>query len=219
MVRMSMPSALIIAWAGLLFSICLNLSAVYVFRAQPDNCARTGQMDDGHFSYRDDDYPHQLPVHIQSVALTIEDSDSYGLANFDAYADWRTTDLFPHGNGFVKLGPEGIAMFHQMHCLQQIRSAIVQAAPDHHTRHCLNLIRQAVLCASDTTLAPMNIADGSDGLGMVHVCRDWEKVYDFVEQNQLKHIWVIFVETNECRGLSGFDKSNATNGARGYETE
>jgi len=24
-----------------------------------------------------------------------------------AWADWRTTDLFPNGNGFVKLGPEG----------------------------------------------------------------------------------------------------------------
>ena len=23
-----------------------------------------------------------------------------------AWADWRTTDLFPNGNGFVKLGPE-----------------------------------------------------------------------------------------------------------------
>jgi hypothetical protein len=66
-----------------------------------------GQADPILEGYRDDDYPHQLPPHIPSVALTIEDSDSYGLANFDAYADWRTTDLFSHGNGFVKLGPEG----------------------------------------------------------------------------------------------------------------
>jgi hypothetical protein len=57
--------------------------------------------------YKGDDYPHQLPLHIPSVALTVEDSEKYGLSDFNAYADWRTTDLFSHGNGFVKLGPEG----------------------------------------------------------------------------------------------------------------
>jgi len=126
------------------------------------------------------------------VALTIEDSDRYGLSDFNAYADWRTTDLFPKSNGFVKLGPEGrsfgIAMYHQMHCLQRIRNAIVQGDPGHHTRHCLNLLRQTVLCASDTTLDPMNSGQGTDGLGIVHVCRDWQTVYDFVEQNQLKQM-------------------------------
>jgi hypothetical protein len=79
-------------------------------------------------------------------------------------------------------------MFHQMHCLQMIRSAIVQGDPGHHTRHCLNLLRQAILCASDITLDPINLGtDGTDGIGVVHVCRDWEKVYDFVEQNKLRY--------------------------------
>jgi hypothetical protein len=81
----------------------------------------------------------------------------------------------------------GVSMFHQMHCLQKIRSAIVQGDAGHHVRHCLNLLRQAVLCASDTTLDPMNQVNGTDGLGVVHVCRDWEKVYEFVEENQLRH--------------------------------
>ncbi|KAJ7274204.1 hypothetical protein C8J57DRAFT_1062934, partial [Mycena rebaudengoi] len=140
-----------------------------------------------------DDHPHQLPLDVPPVALTIEDSDRYGLSDFGAYADWRTTDLFPQSNGFVKLGPQGdtrvgVAMFHQMHCLQRIRTAIVQGDPGHHTRHCLNLLRQTVLCASDTTLDPMNSAKGTDGLGIVHVCRDWQKVYDFVEENQLRHM-------------------------------
>ncbi|KAJ7143528.1 hypothetical protein C8R43DRAFT_953969 [Mycena crocata] len=188
MVKLSMPSALEIAWAGLLVSISLNLSAIYVFRHQTDTCARTGTMDDSHFNYQGDDYPHQLPLHIPSVALAIKDSDRYGLSDFNAYADWRTTDLFPRSNGFVELGPEGVAMFHQMHCLQRIRTAIVQGDPGHHTRHCLNLLRQTVLCASDTTLDPMNSPKGTDGLGIVHVCRDWQKVYDFVEENQMKYM-------------------------------
>ncbi|KAJ7851630.1 hypothetical protein B0H14DRAFT_3866257 [Mycena olivaceomarginata] len=195
MVRLSSPNALEIAWIGLLISISLNISAIYVFRHQPDSCGGTtgtGMLDDSGFSYKGDDYPHELPIHIPSVALTIEDSDRYGLSDFNAYADWRTTDLFPTSNGFVKLGPEGrsfgIAMYHQMHCLQRIRNAIVQGDPSHHTRHCLNLLRQTVLCASDTTLDPMNFAKGTDGLGVVHVCRDWQKVYDFVEQNQLQQM-------------------------------
>ncbi|KAJ7084134.1 hypothetical protein C8R44DRAFT_651621, partial [Mycena epipterygia] len=138
--------------------------------------------------YKDDDYPHQLPLHVPLVALTTEDSERYSLSDFDAYADWRSTDVFPKGNGFVQLGPDGVAMFHQMHCLQVIRTAIVQGGADQHARHCLNLLRQTVLCASDTTLDALDTEGGTDGLGSVHVCRDWQKVYDFVEDNQLKHM-------------------------------
>ncbi|KAJ7707397.1 hypothetical protein B0H17DRAFT_1125209 [Mycena rosella] len=188
MVKLPSPSALEVAWAGLLLSISLNISAIYVFRRQPAPCARPGPVDDSRFSYKGDDYPHELPLYIPPVALAIEDSERYGLSDLNAYADWRTTDLFPRSNGFVKLGLEGIAMFHQMHCLQRIRSALVQGDPGHHTRHCLNLLRQTVLCASDTTLDPLNSAKGTDGLGIVHVCRDWQKVYDFVEENQLRYM-------------------------------
>jgi hypothetical protein len=79
-------------------------------------------------------------------------------------------------------------MFHQMHCLQMIRRAIVRGDMGHHIHHCLNFLRQVVLCASDTTLNPLDYVDGTDGLGVVHICRDWEKVYDFVEKNQLQYI-------------------------------
>jgi hypothetical protein len=75
-----------------------------------------------------------------------------------------------------------------MHCLQIIRDTIVRGNPGYRTRHCLNLLRQAVLCASDTTLDPLSTATSADGLGTVHVCRDWQIVYDFVEINQLNHM-------------------------------
>ncbi|KAJ7196463.1 hypothetical protein GGX14DRAFT_375972, partial [Mycena pura] len=131
-----------------------------------------------------DDYPHQLPLHVPLVALTTENSESYSLSGFDAYVDWRSLDVFPRGNGFVHLGPDGVAMFHQMHCLQIIRSAIVQGGAGEHAEHCLNLLRQVVLCASDTTLDALDAENATDGLGSVHVCRDWQKVYDFMEENQ-----------------------------------
>jgi hypothetical protein len=44
------------------------------------------------------------------------------------------------------------------------------------------------MCYCDITLDPINVGtDGTDGVGVVHICRDWEKVYDFVEKNQLRH--------------------------------
>lgn len=30
---------------------------------------------------------------------------------------------------------------------------------------------------------------GADGVGVVHQCRDWEKVYDYVIENQGLEIW------------------------------
>ncbi|KAJ7642961.1 hypothetical protein DFH06DRAFT_1426664, partial [Mycena polygramma] len=189
MVRLPTPSTLEIAWVGLLVSIGLNLSAIYVFRHRPD--LDTWKCTNPTLSgYRGDDYPYQLPLHLPLIALKIEESKSYRLSDFDSYNDWRSTDVFPTGNGFVKLGPDGgasgIAMFHQMHCLQRVRDAILdpEGSADQHAAHCLNLLRQTVLCASDTSLDALNMEGGTDGIGTVHVCRDWQKVYDFVEENQ-----------------------------------
>lgn len=143
------------------------------------------------------------------------------MSNRDAWAEWRTTDAFEAANGFVRLGPQGeneflrefmarhdlmmnfnftgrafsISMFHQMHCLQKIRGAVLDSRwANSHTHHCLNLLRQAILCASDTTLDPLdrtgeNGMVGADGVGTVHVCRDWEKVYEFVHENHKSEAW------------------------------
>lgn len=76
-----------------------------------------------------------------------------------------------------------------------IRNGILQTAVvDSHTHHCLNLLRQAILCASDTTLDPINYMGDSgepatDGVGTLHVCRDWQAVYDFVTENQRSALW------------------------------
>ena len=48
--------------------------------------------------YVENDYPHLLPLHIPCVALKIKDSEGYGLSDFSAWSDWRSTDLFPNGN-------------------------------------------------------------------------------------------------------------------------
>lgn len=59
----------------------------------------------GSVAYEGDDYPNQLPLHLPPAALTIENADDrFGIADYRAWGDWRSTDYFPH-NGFVKLGP------------------------------------------------------------------------------------------------------------------
>jgi hypothetical protein len=84
-------------------------------------------------------------------------------------------------------------MFHQIHCLQMIRVALIHG-PNEHSGHCLNFLRQAILCNSDITLDPLlDDSDGAmaatDGLGVTHICRDWLQVYDYVAENQRGHMW------------------------------
>lgn len=58
-------------------------------------------------AYEGDDYPTQLPLYVPPAALTIENAEQhFGIADYNAWADWRSTDYFPW-SGFVKLGPNG----------------------------------------------------------------------------------------------------------------
>lgn len=112
-----------------------------------------------------------------------------------ATAEWNA--IRPPGKGFVFLGEEhfafGVSMWHQMHCLNHIRSVLVNGDDgSDHTAHCFHYLRQAILCAADTTLEPggtnMKLANGDKvaaGVETVHTCRDWRQVYDWME-NQHK---------------------------------
>ncbi|KAG1735293.1 uncharacterized protein EDB91DRAFT_1007658, partial [Suillus paluster] len=82
----------------------------------------------------------------------------------------------------------GVSMFHQIHCLQMIRKALINGSRC-HSGHCLNFLRQAVLCNADTTLDPFFVdpdgtMTGTDGLGMTTVCRNWAQVYAYTVENQ-----------------------------------
>jgi len=175
-------------------------------RAMPYGWDRpSSHIDDSQYSYIGDDHPVQIPLHVPSVQLEIEDTVRYGISDPDAWPDWRTTDLFPNAMGFVQLGPDGrtfgVSMFHQLHCLQMIRAAVIERHPEavhsnKHAQHCFDFIRQAILCAADTTLDPIDRVgttgkkgQGADGVGTTHVCRDWEAVYDFVYENQMSPSW------------------------------
>ncbi|KAL6309496.1 hypothetical protein BKA93DRAFT_723646 [Sparassis latifolia] len=166
-------------------------------------------------AWLDDDYPAVLPLDLgPPVALTTEDTRHYALDSGDAAAEYRA--LLP-GNerGFVRLGPEkrffGLAMFHQLHCLDSLREAVLHppiiangadVGVVKHLTHCLNYMREGILCAADVALEAELVQGSRDvgyGNGVTHVCRDWGKVHEFAERNYVA--W------------KRFEKDNATGGA------
>ncbi|KAI0059990.1 hypothetical protein BV25DRAFT_1871398 [Artomyces pyxidatus] len=184
----SLSTPHLVVCISLLVSVAGNFFSAWRLRQE----VSPGPIDDRHYTYKGDDYPVTLPLRLEDVALTYEEpaNGEYGVSSSKAWSEWQSLDRFPHTGGFVRLGPEGrgfgISMFHQLHCLNIIRSAVLKGVPVHHTTHCFHLLRQAILCASDTTLDPLNMKDkpGTDGMGITHVCKDWTQVYDYVTTNQ-----------------------------------
>ncbi|KAF2750982.1 hypothetical protein M011DRAFT_396168, partial [Sporormia fimetaria CBS 119925] len=114
-------------------------------------------------------------------------------------AAWN--DIFPNGAGFVQhptLAPNtsGIAIFHQLHCLNQIRigyyntnrtlsDEIDPDFPDQpaHTRHCFDYLRQSLMCAADSNIEPVNSKlGGVTGWGNMRVCRRFDEVVEWAEK-------------------------------------
>ena len=125
---------------------------------------------------------------------------SSSVGSFSLYDDDDWGSLFPPPwNGFMSLGPDNrpftLSLYHQLHCLDAIRVGFVlngtHAAA--HVEHCLNYLRQVILCHADTTVEPghwmetkTGVDPASDGLGVVHTCKDWKEVNRFVEAHPVK---------------------------------
>jgi len=149
-------------------------------------------------------FPSYLPMSFgPPVSLTLENSVHYTVDSLESDAEYES--LYPGKHrGFIHLGPHkrffGLSMFHQLHCLDSLRKAIRETGhhnvsggtgEEHgieHSVHCLNYLRQTILCAADVTLEPeipvQGTRDVGEGVGVEHVCRDWSRVYEFVERNE-----------------------------------
>jgi hypothetical protein len=89
----------------------------------------------------------------------------------------------------------GITVFHQLHCLAELRYALhslqngddTYKTPPRHLDHCLDYIRESLMCNGDTTIeTPSRIerkgdhfVGGVDGANVVHSCRDWDAIFSF----------------------------------------
>ncbi|THH13059.1 hypothetical protein EW146_g7120 [Bondarzewia mesenterica] len=155
------------------------------------------------YTYIGDDYPLTWPLpEMDNVIMYPEDTHRYALRTPEGTAEWRallpfddTHSGFP--NGTIHLGPHDrpftVAMFHQLQCLDIIRSAL--AFPTHSKDscgknlrdHCLNYLRQAVLCHAHTDLESIRSDQGpkiADLTRSMYICRDWRVLYGGKERGE-----------------------------------
>ena len=130
-----------------------------------------------------------------------------------AWAEWNA--IRPPGKGFLYLGQEyfvfGVSMWHQMHCLNHIRTSLVNGDDgSDHTAHCFHYLRQGILCAADTTLEPggvgMRSANGdvvATGDRTVHTCRDWRQVHDWMASRHEDWTPEMEERLHEISGMGG----------------
>ncbi|VBB79394.1 Putative protein of unknown function [Podospora comata] len=101
---------------------------------------------------------------------------------------------------FHKQQVYSVAVFHQLHCLQMIMTRYnslvtgdvkykrMQGYDDDHSHinHCFGYLRQSLMCCGDTALEGQNPeTEGqkveTDGMGVVHMCKDFQVVVEWVE--------------------------------------
>ncbi|KAI0355426.1 hypothetical protein OH77DRAFT_1520992 [Trametes cingulata] len=179
-----------VAIGVLAFATTGNIVAILLSRSSASLAIQRGTGQD--YTYIGDDFPESWPLSsAHPVALVVENPSHYSISGLDAREEWAASS--PKGYGYVRLGPEyrafAVSMFHQMHCLRLMRSALAgdhRPATDGHFGHCLVYLRQLILCNPDLTLEPPDVMkydyDAKQD-GSTHVCQDWRQVYDAMAAN------------------------------------
>lgn len=95
----------------------------------------------------------------------------------------------------------GVAMWHQLHCLRDLRAALLfhrdGIEPTHamveadHADHCFDYLRQSLECIADTTIewGRLYNIDGTvtgaiNGYGVTHQCRDYDAIRRWTVDNR-----------------------------------
>ncbi|KAF2748763.1 hypothetical protein M011DRAFT_337455 [Sporormia fimetaria CBS 119925] len=134
--------------------------------------------------------------------------------------DKMWAEMMPLGRGFVQVDTEGkaieydgekhgledtkvVAVFHQLHCLNNLRKSLFAAVDDyenfrylapsfkHEWKYCFDYLRQSLMCSADVTLEELEKSRDSDrklasadGWGTRHVCRDFGRLFEWAERNR-----------------------------------
>jgi hypothetical protein len=62
--------------------------------------------------------------------------------------------------------------------------------PAAHLSHCFDYLRQAIMCHGDTALEGLQTTfgpdvGGSDGWNVKHVCKPWNRIYNWLETHRI----------------------------------
>ncbi|KAJ7585129.1 hypothetical protein C8J56DRAFT_949948 [Mycena floridula] len=143
------------------------------------------------------DFPVELPMteKLEYVAMTLQETVHFQLnqtgADGTVIDDWRSLVMLPW-KARVHVGPDqrlfNLVYFHQLHCLRELaRTILPQGDRIHshgHMMHCLHYLRQGFLCEADGRLevGDFMLRDfESDRVADTLVCRDWEKVHNYLK--------------------------------------
>jgi len=94
----------------------------------------------------------------------------------------------------------GLDVFHQLHCLNNIRRALHHDyyandtdLDEEHVSHCVDTIRQSLMCSADISV---NVWQWSDSYKAVvgystqaHTCRNFDKLRDWAREHRI-HEWI-----------------------------
>ncbi|KAJ6490181.1 hypothetical protein DFH09DRAFT_375253 [Mycena vulgaris] len=131
------------------------------------------------------DYPFELPLEIVIVAMTLLHNTTrfeIDLGSDIALKEWDTLSQHPF---VVHLGGNrrafSVAYYHQMHCVHVLVLTFLRGEykrlNNGHVQHCLNYLRQSSLEIGDFVDKANPMLTGTA------VCRDWERVNEFVDGN------------------------------------
>ncbi|KAL7801327.1 hypothetical protein V8C44DRAFT_370803 [Trichoderma aethiopicum] len=129
----------------------------------------------------------------------------------NGFIDVNHTDkyILPEPISFQGKQVYSMAVFHQLHCLYAImdiynnltspalktqRDSVQQAVSNinsdshGHINHCFSYLRQSLMCCGDTALEgqiPNSKISGTDGTGAIHMCKDFEALRSWADENRL----------------------------------
>ncbi|KAG6873901.1 hypothetical protein C0995_009680 [Termitomyces sp. Mi166 len=152
------------------------------------------------YTYMGDDFPLEYPIGpLEEIATTLHETVRLQIYDEDPSAtqEWQLLEKLPKGYGRVRLGPDHrlflITMFHQFHCLRAIELRLhdrnTSDIDSEHYGHCLNYLRQTLLCDANYSLEEGDFMEKdleNDRVGSTMICRDWEKVYAAMNENNDK---------------------------------
>ncbi|KAF7306548.1 hypothetical protein MIND_00446100 [Mycena indigotica] len=191
----------------LLVSLCFNLATAYLWfdassPANPLFPQAVYSPAQSALSYRaikfHSGFGANMPIYDQPPSDAVDNAWK-SLYKFAYSKIPRSQAQFLANKTYPILGDEprtymlALDVFHQLHCLDEIRKAMnpdyyphtAEGINTSHMQHCLSSLRQSIMCASDITPIVWQWSEGSHAAkersDVLHTCRDFGRIHDWAQ--------------------------------------